>query len=1047
MRNLQKTIRYPTSLIIRGADDLGVELAKSLLEQGGYVIIIDKEGNRANQLFRELKNYQLFTLLDFTALNTIDDDLRRLDYVFYLQHKSTNLTDKVSSQEFLQSSNYLDSVLDLCAKFEAKFLLTTSVKAHQLTLDESTLDVNFGSKSGEQHTVYADAEIQKYAESLVKEYEEKVGIDARVIRLGEILGKELDMDSDSKLVRMLVEAIKGENIHIPGDGLDSDYYIHYLDAAYGILKAQFSNNTKGKIFTLANENEVTLLSIAYKLLELEPNAKEIIFDPNDNKLPPLKLYKPAPNLVNIGWKPRVGLERALAQSIDYLRKQLGRKKVEEIVATETGIEPPLKKRRGLKEFFRDLLFVAEKKPAEVIEKDEDLNLQGALARLISERKYQENARKGSIVLANNQLRSRMKEKREKSFMQKISDRLNLFFIFLKKRFYFLRNITLTDFIFILLFLIAFFAVYFIAIAPGLSLLRNLYFINEDLKRISAAVSVNDLEAGKNATDDLKTNLVEAQERLLELQFIFDLTQNKTAYLNYQNLLTDSIQFSTGLSDVLGATTPFLKYLSVAKPELVYRFSDADVLTANSAATYETLLDEISDSSTSLRLGIDRMQKSLPDIQSEVENLPGWIKERIEPAISQLNLKFTDFQLLQRSYEYIPAILGRDNIQHYLMIVQDNSRFTASGGEIAGFLYFEVHEGTISSLNFRTADSLVRNVPNVSEETLAEINLVSNKDVSPENTKLSDLSLIVDENEFVKAVSEYYRQATSRQIDMIIFANLEVLETFLRLSGNIEYKQTIFNSDNYLANINLLLGSEPTAANKNEVIVNLFAKVLELRINAPIADRLNLFPQLSRLRESGDFRLSATDIDLRNYINATNRYSGNTKDQLLLGLNYLDTVIKVDKFPTLNVGIKLRINSDLSTSKSVTVSAAGVDELQNLYICLPNGSSGLQYADVEQILVSTAFSVDKVCNIFLKDDDLSYQLTYNTVPFENKVGNIYNYSLELIKSSGIGANYELEVSADSSLTLIPEDQGFIQQGNAFLYKGELPSNLRFSFEIR
>jgi len=55
----------------------------------------------------------------------LQSDLRRLDYVFYLNHHFTDQSQKVSTQEFLQASNYLDAVLDLTAKFDAKFLLST----------------------------------------------------------------------------------------------------------------------------------------------------------------------------------------------------------------------------------------------------------------------------------------------------------------------------------------------------------------------------------------------------------------------------------------------------------------------------------------------------------------------------------------------------------------------------------------------------------------------------------------------------------------------------------------------------------------------------------------------------------------------------------------------------------------------------------------------------------------------------------------------------------------------------------------------------------
>ena len=203
IRKLHSTSRYPTTLLIRGADPLGIEIAKSLLEQGGYVIIIDYEGEQSRENLEELKDYKMLTLLDFSAIDSIEEDLRRLDYVFYLQHKATDFEEKIASQEFLQFSNYLDTVLDLTAKFEAKFLLTTAVKAHQMIVSRKQLDLNYFTGNEETHTIYTEFETQRYAESLVKEYQEKVGIDARVIRLGELIGKGIEANPNSNLIKII----------------------------------------------------------------------------------------------------------------------------------------------------------------------------------------------------------------------------------------------------------------------------------------------------------------------------------------------------------------------------------------------------------------------------------------------------------------------------------------------------------------------------------------------------------------------------------------------------------------------------------------------------------------------------------------------------------------------------------------------------------------------------------------------------------------------------------------------------------------------------
>lgn len=94
VKKLHGSVRFPTSIIVKGANVLGVEIARSLLEQGGYVIIIDSESNASRKLLDPLVKYKNLTVLNFSAINTLGLDLRRLDYVFYFEHKSTHLKKK-----------------------------------------------------------------------------------------------------------------------------------------------------------------------------------------------------------------------------------------------------------------------------------------------------------------------------------------------------------------------------------------------------------------------------------------------------------------------------------------------------------------------------------------------------------------------------------------------------------------------------------------------------------------------------------------------------------------------------------------------------------------------------------------------------------------------------------------------------------------------------------------------------------------------------------------------------------------------------------------
>ena len=163
---IKNTIKYPTSILVGGMSRLGFEIADSLIEQGGYVIIVDTFTPENIDRLKAFPKETLISFVDYTSLPHLEAEVRRLDYVFYFAHDSQDFTHKISTQEFLNYSNYLDTTLELTSKFQAKFLLTTAIRAHQILMSADQIDPNFGTMVSARHLVYTDMEFQRYAESL-----------------------------------------------------------------------------------------------------------------------------------------------------------------------------------------------------------------------------------------------------------------------------------------------------------------------------------------------------------------------------------------------------------------------------------------------------------------------------------------------------------------------------------------------------------------------------------------------------------------------------------------------------------------------------------------------------------------------------------------------------------------------------------------------------------------------------------------------------------------------------------------------------------------
>lgn len=301
----------PTTLIVGGVNFLGQELVESLIDQKGFVIMLDdiNKGNIEN--VRKYLDSDLFLFTDNSTLGELKDELSRIDYIVYLTDLVSASNTEIESEEFLKRSNLLSETLKLSLHFKSKFVLCTSLPV----FENSSVTTSKKSKNIHDYDV---TELQRYSESLTKEYIKKASLNARIVRLGEVIGYGMEIkNTDSNFVRLCKLALTAKPLTIYGEGLELRSYVNVKDASLGILKSLFEDKTKDKIYSLCYPQNITSLSLAYKIAEVEPKAGHIVFKEGDNT-GGVFTEKSEDNLSEIGWEAKIPLERSIAQVVSYI---------------------------------------------------------------------------------------------------------------------------------------------------------------------------------------------------------------------------------------------------------------------------------------------------------------------------------------------------------------------------------------------------------------------------------------------------------------------------------------------------------------------------------------------------------------------------------------------------------------------------------------------------------------------------------------------------------------------------------------------------------
>ncbi|MCA9379379.1 DUF4012 domain-containing protein, partial [Candidatus Dojkabacteria bacterium] len=780
---LKSTVKYPTSLIVNGVSNLGLEIADSLLAQGGYVILIDSYNEQGLQLLEErLGGSNLVSFLDYSAIPHLEEDMRRLDYVFYLGHEEGYSPEQVSTQTFLKYSNYLDTTLSLAGKFEAKFLLTTSIKAHQMLMSRMDFDVNFGTKADSKHSVYTEMEVQRYAESLCMEYVTKTDLNARIVRLGDIIGEGMDFSpANNAFVNLVLAAIRGEELSLAGDGLETEWFVHLLDAAYGVIKAQFSKNTKGDIFSLAYENSVTHLSLAYKLQELEPLAREINFHEAEMSGPPLRFHKPAPNLSKIGWKPRIDFDKAIAESLAAAKLY--------VLSSHPSSTGALAEPGGVVGKLKSFFAVAEHAPtpAEL----EMLN-SGPVSRLIAERKRQEQARIDSLGKADAEIKSKWRD-RPRTPAQRAKAWVWRNFLDVRTNFNFLRNMTPGQFLFYSILLVVGIWAYFAVISPVVVVARNVVVAYGTLPELEKSLAEYDFGQVYGQADRIQAGLRESSQliqRFMPAAEMIAADKYLDSMIGLTEVYADAFE---GLRDLSYAVAPLGDYLADYQDNVWARGTAESYLSVNDTGRdYSPVLDEMTARSAYADVGVSKYQQAVLQMQNlDISVWPGAVQNILQKYTQKLT-NLAAIANYRQIADYANEILGLNAPMTYLVLLVDNTRVMPIGGEISAYMLVTVQNGAIADIRVQSIDNFEFSAADVPDYALSSINLVSAANVQAGNVSMHDLAKIKDYDIFSQAVSQMWGTKFNRQVDAVLVVDYSVLADMLDLAGGVEIEGQAFN---------------------------------------------------------------------------------------------------------------------------------------------------------------------------------------------------------------------------------------------------------------
>ncbi len=164
---------------------------------------------------------------------------------------------------------------------------------------------------------------KRCAETLFFDYQRQHGLDIKVIRIFNTYGPRMHPNDGRVVSNFIVQALRGEDLTIYGDGTQTRSFCYVDDLVEAMLRMMDSEKGFYGPVNVGNPGEFTMLELAEKVLRLTGSKSRLVHkalpadDPKQRR-PDITLARK-----RLDWEPKVALEDGLVETIAYFRKLLG----------------------------------------------------------------------------------------------------------------------------------------------------------------------------------------------------------------------------------------------------------------------------------------------------------------------------------------------------------------------------------------------------------------------------------------------------------------------------------------------------------------------------------------------------------------------------------------------------------------------------------------------------------------------------------------------------------------------------------------------------
>ncbi|MEJ6522720.1 MAG: SDR family oxidoreductase [Opitutales bacterium] len=306
-------------LVTGGAGFLGSHLCERLLGQGHEVLCLDNffTGRRKN--VSHLMDHSDFELIRH---DVVDSFKFEVDRIYNLACPASPVHYQYNPIKTVKTSVMgAINCLGLAKRVGARILQASTSEVY----GDPEVHPQTESYCGNVNPIGLRAcydEGKRCAETLFFDYHRENKVDVRVVRIFNTYGPRMLADDGRVVSNFIVQALKGEDLTLYGDGLQTRSFCYRDDLIEAMIRTMEQDETVGPI-NIGNPNEFTIKELAETVLKKVHSDSSIVEMPLPADDPMQR--KPDISLAQkvLVWEPKIQLEEGLDRTIPYFKELLG----------------------------------------------------------------------------------------------------------------------------------------------------------------------------------------------------------------------------------------------------------------------------------------------------------------------------------------------------------------------------------------------------------------------------------------------------------------------------------------------------------------------------------------------------------------------------------------------------------------------------------------------------------------------------------------------------------------------------------------------------